>query len=181
MNSQPLVPDAAKLVGLLADESRRKVFAALVLGAATVEQIAESADLTTREVHDAVARLASGGLVVTGSDGSLALLSSAFGQAARSAAPSTPTPTNHREKVLASFVVDGRLASMPTARSKRLIVLEEIAQDFEPGLKYSEKEVSAIAARWHDDYAAVRRYLVDERFLDREDGVYWRSGGAVYD
>ena len=83
--------------------------------------------------------------------------------------------------MLASFVVDGRLASMPTARSKRLIVLEEIAQDFEPGLKYSEKEVSAIAARWHDDYAAVRRYLVDERFLDREDGVYWRSGGAVYD
>jgi len=29
------------------------------------------------------------------------------------------------------------------------------------------------------DYAALRRYLVDEGFLDRADGVYWRAGGTV--
>ena len=32
---------------------------------------------------------------------------------------------------------------------------------------------------WHADTASLRRYLVDEGFLDRADGVYWRSGGTV--
>jgi len=30
-----------------------------------------------------------------------------------------------------------------------------------------------------DDHAALRRYLVDEGFLSRQAGVYWRSGGTV--
>ena len=32
---------------------------------------------------------------------------------------------------------------------------------------------------FHDDYAALRRYLVDDRLLSRENNVYWRSGGSV--
>ncbi len=32
---------------------------------------------------------------------------------------------------------------------------------------------------YHDDYAALRRYLVDGQFLTRENNVYWRSGGTV--
>jgi hypothetical protein len=32
---------------------------------------------------------------------------------------------------------------------------------------------------FHPDFAALRRYLVDEGFLTREDGVYWRSGGRT--
>lgn len=178
---QPNSPDAAKLVGLLADDARRKVFAALVLGACTADDVAELSGLDIRDVHDALARLVSGGLVVSGADGALVVLSGSFGHAARSAAPVTPTPSNPREKVLATFVADGRLTSMPTARSKRRLVLEEIAQDFEPGLKYSEDEVNAIVGRWHDDYAMVRRYLIDESFLDREAGFYWRSGGSIFD
>jgi hypothetical protein len=62
-----------------------------------------------------------------------------------------------------------------------LVVLEAIAQDFEPGLRYSEGDVNVLVGRWHDDYAMVRRWLVDELFLERDNGSYWRSGGAVYD
>ena len=29
------------------------------------------------------------------------------------------------------------------------------------------------------DYAALRRYLVDEGFLARDAGEYWRAGGHV--
>jgi hypothetical protein len=29
------------------------------------------------------------------------------------------------------------------------------------------------------DCATLRRYLVDEEFMDRADGVYWRIGGPV--
>ena len=34
---------------------------------------------------------------------------------------------------------------------------------------------------FHPDVAALRRYLVEEGFLDRGDGLYWRSGGTVSD
>jgi len=50
---------------------------------------------------------------------------------------------------------------------------------FEPGVKYPERDVNAILRAWHDDHAALRRYLVDEGLLDREGGQYWRSGGYV--
>lgn len=67
---------------------------------------------------------------------------------------------------------------MPAKRNKRLIVLDHIAQSFEPGRKYREKDVNAILGHVHPDYAALRRYLVDEEFLTREANVYWRSGGT---
>ena len=59
------------------------------------------------------------------------------------------------------------------------VVLERIAVEFEPGRRYDEKEVNVVVGRFFNDYAAIRRYLVDERFLDRDHGVYWRAGGRV--
>jgi hypothetical protein len=41
--------------------------------------------------------------------------------------------------------------------------------------------VNRVLARWHPDTAALRRYLVDEGFLDRDGGQYWRTGGTVPD
>ena len=81
--------------------------------------------------------------------------------------------------MLSRFVRDGRLLSIPAAHGKRLIVLGLLAQEFEPGRRYSEPMVNLILGRWHADTAALRRYLVDEGFLDRAGGEYWRSGGAV--
>jgi hypothetical protein len=83
------------------------------------------------------------------------------------------------EEVLGRFVQDGRLVLMPTRRSKRLIVLDHIAQSFEPGRTYPEYQVNRVLFAFHDDYAALRRYLVDEHFLTRDGNVYWRSGGTV--
>jgi hypothetical protein len=71
----------------------------------------------------------------------------------------------------------GRLRAMPAKWSKRLVVLDYVAQLFEPGVRYSEADVSAMLRALHPDYAMLRRYLVDEGFLEREDGIYWRSGG----
>jgi hypothetical protein len=173
------VLDAAKLAGLLADDDRRKVFAALVLGAVSLDDVLELSGLGARAAIHALARLQASGLVIGSEHGALVLLNAVFGEAARTAAPSDTAPVNERERVLRTFVRDGRLTSFPTQRSKRLIVLDLIAQDFEPGLRYSELEVNAIVGRWHDDYAAIRRWLVDELFMDREAGFYWRSGGSA--
>jgi hypothetical protein len=81
--------------------------------------------------------------------------------------------------VLRTFIVDGRIPHLPSAWAKRRIVLEHIVTVFEPGVRYPEKEVNAILRAWHDDHAALRRYLVDEGLLDRAEGLYWRSGGYV--
>lgn len=83
------------------------------------------------------------------------------------------------ESVLRAFFRDGRLTEIPARESKRRIVLERIALEFEPGVRYTEREVNAILARFHTDHASVRRYLVDEGFLSRERGVYWRTGGRL--
>lgn len=79
-----------------------------------------------------------------------------------------------RKKVLDSFIdEDGRLKVIPAQRKKRLIVLERIAEEFEPGRTYSEREVSETIARFHDDYATLRREMIDEVVMRREGGRYW--------
>jgi hypothetical protein len=74
---------------------------------------------------------------------------------------------------------EGRLLCMPAKQSKRRILLDHIAQRFEPGQHYGEPEVNALLRPVHEDVAALRRYLVEEGFLDREAGEYWRAGGTV--
>ena len=46
-------------------------------------------------------------------------------------------------------------------------------------MRYSERRVSLFLRAIHPDFAALRRYLVDEEFLSRSGGEYWRSGGTV--
>jgi hypothetical protein len=82
-------------------------------------------------------------------------------------------------RVLATFVQDGRIVTMPSKRAKRLVVLDHVAQSFEPGRTYPETEVNEVLRGFHPDVAALRRYLVDEGFLTREAGTYWRTGGTV--
>jgi len=83
------------------------------------------------------------------------------------------------ERILANFMAsDGRLHTIPTKHAKLLVVLDHLAQAFEPGRTYPEAEVNQILQRVHPDYAALRRYLVENQFLTREANVYWRSGGT---
>jgi len=60
-------------------------------------------------------------------------------------------------------------------------VLEHLAQAFEPGIDYPEREVNAVlidrAGDSGVDHVSLRRYLIDEDLLHRRDGVYRRSGG----
>jgi hypothetical protein len=84
-----------------------------------------------------------------------------------------------RDERLRAFVRDGQIAVMPARRARRRLLLDAVAQGFEPGLRYPERQVSLFLGALHPDYAALRRYLVDDEFLSRSGGEYWRSGGAV--
>jgi hypothetical protein len=175
--------DATALVGLLADGHRRKVVSAIELGASHVDAIVASSGLTATQVAKALGKLVETGLVVSGDDG-LGVVGDAFQRAARQAntrAASTEFDEEPDEarKVLRAFVVGGRLQSIPVAAAKRAVILDWLAQEFEPGKTYSEKMVNLILGKRHADTAALRRYLVDQGFLDRAEGQYWRSGGTV--
>jgi hypothetical protein len=175
--------DAARLVGLLADPTRLKVVAALVLGAGTLEEVAAAAGLPLKDVALAARRLARAGLVARDRN-ALRLHADAFAAAARDAAAAAPAPEPlssdpAEDAVLSAFVRGGRLVSIPAQAGKRRIVLEHLVRVFEPGVRYPEREVNALLAVWHPDHAALRRYLVDAGLLSRAAGVYWRSGGWV--
>ncbi len=72
-------------------------------------------------------------------------------------------------------VVQLRLKEIPTQRKKQVIVLRRLAQEFEPGIHYTEKEVNAILKRYHPDFATLRRYLVDNKLMERDTRLYWRK------
>lgn len=177
--------DAASLAGLLAEDDRLRAFAALVLGATSAGDVEEVTGLDHRRVVRAIERLTAGGLVEPGAAGGLTVRADQFKQAARRAAEARPTvdpkelgATPEQADVLRNFLVDGRLTSIPAQRAKRRVVLDFLSGQFEPGKAYPERDVNMRLGLFHRDYAALRRYLVDEEFLERRDGFYWRAGGT---
>ncbi len=94
--------------------------------------------------------------------------------------PALGEALRHRDAVLRAFLnEDGTLRDIPTKLRKRLVVLDLLAQQFDIGVHYEEAEVNARLRAFHPDVAALRRHLVEEGFLDRRQGRYWRSGGTV--
>ena len=83
------------------------------------------------------------------------------------------------QRVLRTYLGGGRLRTMPRAGAKRRIVLDYLATRFEPGMRYREAQVNAVLRPYHDDVAALCRYLVEAGLLSRENGQYWRTGGWV--
>lgn len=79
------------------------------------------------------------------------------------------------ERVLHAFLVDGRLTTIPARERKRQVILRYLAQnDFEEGRDYPERDVDQRLALRHRDVAALRRYLVDSGYLERQSGIYRR-------
>jgi hypothetical protein len=171
------------LCGLLAEPDRLRTYAAVVLGAETPSAVAAATGRPARAVVAALRRLEQGGMVRS-VDGRLVADLAVFKDAVREHAPEPASDEplhqdTQRDVVLRAFIVDGRLVQVPAARGKRRIVLEHLAECFEPGVRYPERAVNAILHAWYADYASLRRYLVDEDLLTRESGVYWRTGGYV--
>lgn len=170
---------------VLLDPHRLAVVGLVALEPPTVAELAARTGLRERDILATLAPLADAGIVRR--EG---LRYRLVPEALRELARHLPQPkppaealflgmTEEERQVLARFFQGRRLLEIPSHRSKRRVVLERIALDFEPGVRYPESEVNARLLDYHDDYAAVRRYLVDEGFLDRAEGEYWRAGGRV--
>jgi hypothetical protein len=187
--SAPEVPEPHKLLGVLADTAKLRVFAALVLAPAegiAAEDLAAAAGVSRDEAERAQERLCAVGLAratALGYAASPGVVRESLGALAKrreqQAAKAFATEDPAKLSVLLNSFKDGRLAHLPEKWEKREIVLEEIAQRFEPGTRYAEAEVNLVLRELYPDYAALRRYLVDSTLLTRAEGFYWRSGGTV--
>lgn len=98
---------------------------------------------------------------------------------ARVTPPSGPTgPTDEdvarreQERLVDRLFVDGRLARIPARRKARAGALLEVLTRFTPGRVYTEPEVNQILRSIHEDFAYLRRELVNYRYLQRAEGRY---------
>jgi hypothetical protein len=182
--------EARDLVALLAEPDRLRAFAAVALGAEALAEVAERAGLEPRAAAIALTRLVAGGLLEGEAAKGYAVRTDVLRSSARRPAAARQEDAGPGgSEVVGRFLRGGRLVAIPAARGKRLAVLDHLAALFEPGRRYPEREVNQILGAVYPDYAMLRRYLVDDGFLDRADEpapsgghtvkVYWRTGGSV--
>ena len=175
-----------EILRALADTERLTIAGALARADASSRELAEALDLPVARVRKHLNRLAGTGVARLNEDRrTYRLDAETLRWAAEQVGPPRETgmalgaATEDEEAVLRTFFRAGRLTEIPAKEAKRRIVLERIALEFEPGVRYREADVNVIVGRFFNDYAAIRRHLVDGGFLDREHGVYWRSGGRI--
>lgn len=176
-----MIENPADLIRLVSDPLRLSLLGRAAEGTIDVEAVAEAFGVPKRKVAEAAGKLRAAGLIDTDLrliPENLQGIAAKLPTPAEAAAVITDGPWSETERhVLRRFFTDTRLKEIPTSHKKRLVVLERLAQEFEPGLRYQEVDVNFTLQLFHPDYTALRRYLVDEGLLTRAEGVYWRSGG----
>jgi hypothetical protein len=83
-------------------------------------------------------------------------------------------PSDSREMTLETFMPGGKLHTMPLKQGQIVVILDEIARRFEPDRQYSEREINTLLEETTEDFATVRRFLVDYGYLTRT------RDGSVY-
>lgn len=182
--------DAATALSTLLEPNRLAVAGALVARVRTADELVAHTGLDQRCVLAALGALRQAGLVGAVDDGyvfpaaHLRQLAQLVSEADLPMDPYIGYAMTDEERLVLTRYFRGRtLTQIPVDRSKRLVVLERLALEFDVGRRYDEPEVNAILRPFHLDVAALRRYLVDEDLLDRahtgRGTRYWRSGGRV--
>lgn len=88
--------------------------------------------------------------------------------------------TEHeRGEVLRTHMPQGRITSVPVRRPDRLVLLDQVARAFEPGVRYTEAELNTVLRRFSANLVVLRRSLTDEGFMEQDRTHYWRCGGTV--
>jgi hypothetical protein len=80
-----------------------------------------------------------------------------------------------REKVIKTYLNEGKLHTFPSKEKRKFIILEYIIESFDLEKVYTEKEVNEVLNTLYDDFATIRRYLIDYKFLTRsKDGMEYQ-------
>ena len=176
------------LLKLLANETRLRLIGLVAEEAQSVGALARRLGLTEATISHHLAKLHAADLLSLRAEGTthyyslnpdaLAAINRGLLRPERlTHAPATEGRNATEARVLRSFIVDGRLVKIPEAHSKREVVLRWVLEQLEDR-RYREREISEILKRYHDDYATLRRELINHRLMKREGGIYWKTAPA---
>jgi hypothetical protein len=171
----------------LADPNRLKIIGLLAQQPYSVEQLAALLGVGESTISHHLARLAEVELVAARAEGYYSIYSlqteALAAKARRLLSPGDlPRLADNVDlaafdrKVLASFTEpEGRIKAFPVQQAKYMVLLRYVVKAFEPGRRYGEKQVNELLAHYHEDYARLRRDLVDFHYMAREGGgrEYW--------
>ncbi len=177
--------ETVELFKCLADKSRLQILSGLMAEPMYVELIAQRLALSPSTVSFHLKKLEAAGLVSSQKEQYYTVYALKEGALKKTIESFLVCDTKeksveeqreeaYRRKVLDSFFVYGKLKSLPVQYKKKRIVLEEMAEMFLPGKRYTEKEVNILIADVNEDFCTLRRELICEHLLDRDHGVYWR-------
>jgi ArsR family transcriptional regulator len=172
-----------KIFKALADESRLQIIKTLYEKARYVEELAERLNLSSSTISFHLKKLEEAGLLYSVKEQYYVnyhlrreLLEKQLKEMIKATDKGTNEEEkrmeNYRKKVIDSFFEYGKLKSLPVQRKKKKIILEEIARAFEAEKIYSEKEVNLLIADYHDDFCTIRRDMISEKLLKRENNLY---------
>lgn len=175
--------DAIKLFKCLADKSRLQILKSLVQEEMYVELLAKRLNLTPSTISFHLKKLEDAGAVTSRKEQYYNIYSikedvfkstilDIIKEESSEADIQKEREANYRKKVIDNFFEYGKLKNIPAQRKKRLIILEEISKAFQPNKEYSEREVNIIIADFHDDFCTIRREMVGENILTRDNGIY---------
>jgi biotin operon repressor len=171
----------------LADANRLKIVGLLAQQPYSVEQLAAILDLRPSTISHHLSKLAQVGLVSARAESyynvyqldeeALQKTRLLFSQQDLAAVVENVDLDAYDRKVVEDYSLpDGHLKTIPAQRKKLEIVLRYVAKAFEPGVRYSEKQVNERLSHFHEDTATLRRELVGYGLMGREGGggEYWR-------
>ncbi len=171
----------------LSDASRLQIVGLLAQRPHSVEEMAEVLGKSVSTVSHHLQMLTHVGLVSARAEGHYYIYSlntEALRKMSQSLlAENLPRPPQAEEgdaferKVLSSFTdPEGRITAIPAQEKKFLVILRYVLKAFEPGVRYTEKQVNEIILRYTEDTALIRRSFIEYHYMDRQGGggEYWR-------
>ena len=180
------IESVVPILKLLANETRLRVLALVAEGEHSAVNLARRLEVTEATMSHHLSKLMDAELVTMRVEGTshfyrlnpsaLQAMNKTLLQPAKLLrAPPSAMGATPAARILRSFVEDGRIRKLPEAHSKREVVLKWVVEQLEDR-RYKEREISAILERYFDDYATLRRELINHRLMKREGGIYWKAG-----
>lgn len=169
------IEEQVVLLKTIADETRLRILGLVAEQPRTGKELADALGLTPPTISHHMRKLTATGIVSEHRDAQrhvYQLNNQLLTSMRSSGSSSPPAPVDDREKTLRNFFRDGKLVSIPASRKQRVIVLQYLLEAFEPGREYPERKVNEVLGAFNEDYATLRRELVDYGYLVREKGIY---------
>ena len=187
MTENELNQELLEFFKALADANRLKIVGLLAREPYTVEHLAAVLGLSVSTTSHHLSYLAHVGLVSARTDGHYSIYSLQIDTLQSMAQRLLATEELPRlsadvdldaydRKVLDTFLdAEGKIKSFPAQEKKFQVILRYVLKAFEPGTRYTEKQVNEILSKYQDDIATLRRGLVEYQLMEREGGggAYW--------